>query len=711
MKSMENRKQNIIAGTAISFFFAFTVLFYGPLSLYLPNSEEFWFKLSDLMKVIVPFSLAAFIGAGVVLALLPEKISSFFIKLFFGVSLAFYIQGNYININYGTGVLDGSKIDWSKYTTYGIINTAIWAAAIILPFIVCWIIDRRNAGEKKKESDIHITSLQVLAIAAAFFTLIQIPALTAQSLSYHPNESTEFTILDKGEFELSDKDNIVMFILDTMDEAYYQDFIKAHPEYTKELTGFTHYDNAVTSGARTPIAVPSMFTGKPFTRKETYSKYKSKVWGEENALSVLNDAGYDIGFYSEAVLFSRENVDYISNFSDTGAKVGSEYKFLKKVYKLDLYKFLPHFLKRYVWFDTAEFDSAMETDKNSAFVLNDYDFMQDYKEQGFTVSQDNDKIMRIYHMKAAHQPYSLLEDGTKNQDGKATLQSQNTAIMNFVAQVLSDMKDKGVYDDSVIIILADHGDLDLKQWPMFLLKEKGAEGEYKTDHAPVSFYDLPVYLAGFAGKELKDQKYASDLLALKEGDKRTRYFVRHSGGINESIIEEYTTEGNAGDPDSFKLKERHEDSDVEAEPYVLGTELDFGIEETGNQYAEEGFATNTGMRTILRGPYAKLVIPLKDVPSSGDLSVFIKTSKATIGKRVKHPLIVKANGEEVLETVTDNKLAKEGIKFKVPADKIGKDKKLTIELNFTDIPMDEMEKDIQDRTEHIRFVKMVIDKD
>ena len=710
---MAEIKDRLITVIPLTVFFVFTVLFYGPLSLFLPNSEEFWFTLPDLLKVIVPFSLAAFVGISLVLILLPVKLSEFCQKLFFGISLGFYIQGNYININYGSGVLDGTKIDWSKYTTYGLIDTAVWIIAIILPFALSWILDRiaaKNDGNEGKADGKRFDALKVIAIAAVFFTVIQLPALTVQAMSYKPNENTGFTILKKGEFDLAHKDNIIMFILDTMDEEYYNEFLNGHKDYTGGLKGFVHYDNALGSGAKTPVAVPSMFTGHPFKQQETYSRYKTRVWGGDNALSELNDAGYDVSFYSEGVLFSDECTDYLSNFDNNGTKIGSQYIFLKKVYKLDLYKFLPHYLKKYVWFDTAEFDSAIDTSEDAAFILQDAFFMKDYRNSGFTIHEDQEKVARIYHMKAAHQPYKLLDDGKWSDDG-ATLQSQVTAIMYFVKDMMDDMKEKGVYDDATIIIAADHGDIKRCQHPMLLIKPSGATGDYATDHAPVSFFDLPAYLAGLGGKTVSGQEYAEDLLSLKEGDKRTRYFFRHKGNSSSTLIQEYRTDGDASDEDALKLIREYDSKNIKAEPYVLGTKLKFGIEATGNQYAVEGFGTNTGMRTILRGPYVKMVIPIEDPPETGELSVYIRTNLPQKEHQADHPFIVKVNGEQFYEGITNQKLSDTGIKFKMPASLIGKDKKFTFELTFTDVPMEEMEKDISERTENIRFISMVIDKE
>ena len=55
---MKNWKKRLFPVLAVACLFVFTVLFYGPLSLYLDNAQELFFSMNDLLKVIIPVSLA-----------------------------------------------------------------------------------------------------------------------------------------------------------------------------------------------------------------------------------------------------------------------------------------------------------------------------------------------------------------------------------------------------------------------------------------------------------------------------------------------------------------------------------------------------------------------------------------------------------------------------------------------------------------------------
>ena len=688
---MKRHLSFLLTSLPIIVFFVFTVVFYGPFSLYLPNSQEFWFGLSDVIRIVLPVSLAVFAVLCLCFFILGEKTGAFFRKLLFGVSLGMYLQGNYLNISYGSGVLDGTAVQWENYTKYGLGTTAVWMICLVFPFAVPRLL---RIGKAKTD--------KMIAAASVFIVLMQIPAFVVQAFSFHPVSSTNLRITKEKEFELASGENIVIFILDTMDEEYYADFLKNTPEYTEKLNGFVHYGNTLASGARTPIAVPSMFTGIPFIRSETYAEYKDRVWSDENCLSRLNDAGYDVRVYSESVLFSDVCADYIHNFEKNKPKIGSWPVLQRQMYKMVLYRFMPHYLKRFFLIDTADFDAAMDT---RDYVIKDYEMIRDYRKNGLTISEDAGKTVRIYHMRGAHRKYCL------NRKGKLAVKAKRketvAGCFGFVEEVLEDMKKTGIYDSSTVIITADHGDRHRAEQAIFLLKEAEDTRPYRDDDSPVSLFDLNVYLSGLAGIPARNSEYGMDLHELKPDMERERFFFRHKGGTTSSLINEYRFRGTMYDPDKLELVQVFQDGDDTAD-YVIGTELSFGMEQTGNQYIVDGFGNNTGIRTVLLGPHCKLEIPFASLPESGSLTVYVNVSFGS--KLLGREMIVYANDREVLRQELNKTVKREGFRFEVPISFFGNDRRLALEFAFPWISEDEMDLPVLERTDSLRFVTMTIEE-
>ena len=626
---------------------------------------------------------------------LSEKNKYIFYKILFGLALGLYIQGNYINISYGSGVLDGSDIAWDHYTRYGVLDTSIWIVCLAFPFILLEFL-------KPKTDKFY----KVISYISIFLTVIQIPAFIVQIFSYNPNGNTEFSITKQGMFELSGDENVIIFVLDTLDEEYYSDFITKNPDYTDKLEGFSHYENVIGSGARTFIAVPSMFSGIPFTYSELYSEYKDKIYGDENPLAMMHKSGYDIGLYSETPLFSEKCVDYITNFDSGGAKVGSRTLFANKVFKLTMFKFVPHYLKKYFLMDTSEFDEAI--DKAETYAMNstsDTAFYNDFREQRFTIG-DGKKSVRIYHLRGAHKPYRMLNNGDVGNG--ATVESQVAGNFTRIAEMLKDLKEKGIYDKTTVIITADHGDINLAERPIFLIKEKNSIGKYQTKRESVSLFDLPVFLEHLTGEEDTMNKYGEDIHSLKEGEKRERHFF-YNAGVRKADYEivEYVTTEDAWDTDALREIKSYKDIDGSEVPYSLGTVLRFDSDTTGNRYAVEGFAENSGFSTRLRGAYAKMEIPFYDLPKTGTLNANIRLHSLT--KRGLE-YIIKANGKEVKHDNIDDKAIGRGISFDIDVNSFDTSKVLALEFEFPTIPDEQMDEELLNRTTTFWLISMKIDK-
>ena len=677
---------------AVIFFFVFTVCIYGSYSLYLQNSDDFWFTLPMFSSVVIPISLIILLGLLVLSWVLPETKTHIIIKLFFGVALAMYIQGNYINISYGNGVLDGTAIVWSDYTNYAIVDTIVWIVCLVIPFIIDII-----AKKLKKNFCVVLTWISLFIVA------MQIPALVSDLISYHPTQNNAFMISTDNMFDLSESENILIYILDTMDEEYYQKFIDNNPEYKDELNGFVHYDNAAAAGSKTIIGLPAMFTGKPYTRTELYSEYLHRVWSQPNAFSVLHNANYKVSVYSNTRMFSPDATEYIDNFYDEVGKVGSYTQFGKKISKMILYKFAPHVFKKYFWYYTAELDEFRSTSTSSTYKSNDINFYTSYQEKGFNIDQSADKVVQVYHLRGVHSPYTMNERGEASDD--ATLDSQVAGEFYCLTQMLHDLKDKGLYDNATIIITTDHGELHYAQYSMLLIKEKGSTGEYRTSSAPVSFFDLPLYLSSFAGVELKND-YGKPIDQISENEERERHTFENSSGNSKMCINEYVTHGHAGDYKEWVLAKQHFDTASEKVEYELGTTLSFTIEATGNAYTVDGFGTNSGFRTAMRGPSSVLEIPIKELPSSGNLKATI-----TFEKVLNYKYLILANNKQLFDSSTDLEKRVKKISFLIPVELIGDDHLLRLEIQFPEIDIAQMEKDVNKRKMTGGLTSLVIETD
>ena len=96
------------------------------------------------------------------------------------------------------------------------------------------------------------------------------------------------------------------------------------------------------------------------------------------------------------------------------------------------------------------------------------------------------------------------------------------------------MKENGVYDNTEIILLADHGlkNHDSGAYPLLMIKRAGDDFEgIQTSYAPISHLDVYPTLMKIAGEDTgKETVYDID-----ENADRKRFFAQKNIYYNENI--------------------------------------------------------------------------------------------------------------------------------------------------------------------------------
>lgn len=683
-ENIKGKDNSLVPFLVVNSFLCLTLFVFGPLNIYIPNADELAFGIKDVLLCILPSSVLVFCLITVLYFLIMNKHKVYYVLLLFGVTFALYVQGNYFKLNFGSSVLDGTAVDWTKYNFRAVINFVFWAFVIILPFIIYGVLKNKK------------TVLKYAMIVSLFLLAIQIPAVIVQLLSYESKSESSLIVKNDGMFEYSEDENIIIIILDAMDEKYYEEFLTNNPDYIKELDGFTAYDNTLTGGSRTMMAMPIIFTGIPFTDYNSYTEYLEDAYSKDNILRTLNEKGYDVKVYSESLFFPLSSSEYVDNFTLTKNSVSSRTTLTKKLYKVTFYKYFPIVFKPFLLFDTSEFNKAIHT--NKSYSVNDVKFYSDFLKNGISTN-DSDKTFILYHLNGAHSPYTMNQNAEKEEG--STLQKQVEGSFKIVKELLDQYRNNNIYDNSTIIITADHGDYDVCQHPFLLIKEKNSNTSYQTSHKPISSFDFPIFISNIAGIELNNQVYGVDISSLKEDDIRERYLFNNQSGSSKMFVNEYVTKSTARDYDSLEKIKIYEQNTM----YDLGTELSFQVDNTANRYTVEGFGYTTGYRTKLRGPIAIMEIPFSSRPEKETIHCYITLHSLS---NPDYRMVIKANGVEVYDEVIDKKKIKSGVSFDIPQS-VFDSNNLKLEFLFPDIPESEMEKTSTKRTETVSFKTIIFE--
>lgn len=130
------------------------------------------------------------------------------------------------------------------------------------------------------------------------------------------------------------------------------------------------------------------------------------------------------------------------------------------------------------------------------------------------------------------------------------MQSVESCI-TLVNLYLQKLKEGNVYDNSIIIIIADHGNNDyygednMNQHPILLVKGINERHGFQTDNRPISFSDLQdAYI------QLLDGGDGQVAFSGVTNDKQNRRFIWYDIK-DDTYMVEYEQTGRAGDMDTM----------------------------------------------------------------------------------------------------------------------------------------------------------------
>ena len=386
---------------------------------------------------------------------MPKKICNIYAAVIFGGALAAYVQGNFLNPDFG--VLNGRQIQWSQFKVNGIISTVVWIVLIVVPaVIVCFKKDIMT--NIIKWGSLFLSSIQVV-------TLVVLIVSSKRSVDY------SYVVTKNDEFALSSQGNVVVFIVDTLDNEDAQNYVI--DRYCEELKDFTYFDNMIGGGAPTALGVPLMLTGYQYDTTQSLADYRKKAYEEGSLIQDMSDNGYDVKLYTSSEYLNGVNQEAVANTAG-GQKyrISDKVQFFKNIYKMSAFYAFPQIIKQYFWFYGDDF-AACQAPKNNNIIqyeLDDSQLYADFKNNGGITVDAGNKTFTLYHMVGAHAPYEMNEQCVDVGETETSLDKQIQGVFRYINEYMQQMKDKGVYDNSTVIITADHGGYGLYERPAVFVK-------------------------------------------------------------------------------------------------------------------------------------------------------------------------------------------------------------------------------------------------
>lgn len=545
---MKKYFKKLSSSLIFSGFGLFSLLFFAPLEVYLGNLSDFQIDINIAVLILALTALISTLIFSLLASLLPIKILKIVNFSILGITICYYVQSLFLNG--AMIILTGENLNVSSSTK--IINTLIWVAIITAIFII-WKIFKKLRKEKA-----FITATKFVAIA---LTLMQFTGFLSMYLTCDKsiNDSKSAYYSTEGQLELSSKNNVIYFIIDHSDTTIVNEALEADPTLFDDFKGFTYYADNVFTHSRSFPAITYMLSGDKFYFDYPYQDYVNNSIKNSDFLKYMDSIDTDIRLYTDPRFVGTSAINLIDNcklstnsFSDVNL-----FGFVTQSIKISAFRGMPYIFKNRFAYNTDTINEKSIIHRNDyAPVCNDPVFYTSILSDKVSINKEHSSAFRFYHMYGSH-PGAVINENAEYEPN-VTLQQALRGDLVIIKEYINQLKATGAYDNTTIIITADHGEfkgyLSQPQTCLLLVKEAGADSEapLKTSYAPVSQEDLFATVIKTLGGDYK--KFGTPLNEILETDNRIRYHYNTEVDLStgyETFLREYRIEGSAADINNY----------------------------------------------------------------------------------------------------------------------------------------------------------------
>jgi hypothetical protein len=488
--------------------FAFFGSVYSPTVLYSTNREQFFFPLVQILPVLL------LVAAGVAIALtlpalvMPRRVRRFYAALIATLTVFAWLHGFVLVQDYG--LLDGD-VDLPAFSVVPVILSAATIVAI----------------------SIGVTMARVprAAIATAVALALVLPAAHAGAMisdDTNPTRPLGPSRLDEL-YELG-SDNIVVVLLDSLQSDIFAEVVEEHPEFREALDGFTYYRNTMGVAPTTFGSLPAIHSGRSHQPGTSMGEFYADAIGEESFMTTLARDGVSATYLNplQATCPRRVTCYHADEVRSTPTRkrmLGQAAELLD----LAMFRLAPPELKASVYNDTRwriqkAFQPPSDEEGSDATL------------RTFTTNvrrgAERERTIKFIHIFSTHAPVTRRADCTLLETPEDMTRSGardiSTCALTRVAEFIAKLKRLRAYDDTSIVLLADHGYRDManrrvddEEWtriigranPLLAVKQAGDSGPMRVHDAELSLVDVKTIVCSLAdgcGDEAADYEAVDD---------------------------------------------------------------------------------------------------------------------------------------------------------------------------------------------------------
>lgn len=435
-----------LSSVCVSVAFAFTFVVFGIYELYKLNADFFNFPLKSLLpSVLLLGAFVAIILCGI-LVIFRGIVFETAVSLVFGILLAGYVQGNFLNG--GLGQLTGDPIDWSARTGSFLLNTLVWVVIISIPFILKTF--------NRKAWTVTVRAVSSLLVLVQLVSMIVLGSYSTTT----PHRSNRY-LSAKAIAEVAKNKNIIVFVLDRLDIRYIERVRRDDLHFFDRLDGFTEFTNNVSLYSQTFPSVANMFTGQIHMFERPMNSYLKEAWTTSTFLPELRRQHYAVHLYMEPG-YTYADISDLEHITDNIVENEISlrtHEALAQFVRLSAFRYAPLLAKPFYWTSTDQFSRLISEETMEGalpYVSDDIKIYKHLKSEKIRIG-DIDRRLTYIHMQGPHMPYVMNEKAEPAAEGESNAMIQTKGSFHIVYEYLDQLKQLGLYESSTIVITGDHG--------------------------------------------------------------------------------------------------------------------------------------------------------------------------------------------------------------------------------------------------------------
>lgn len=502
MSYIQKKKQELRPKRLLSLFIGaylpiFSFFIFAPTEIFFTNFREFDVVFKEFGWRFLGYGTLIAVIAAIVLFLLPEILQKILLGITWIFSICGYIQTLFLNQN--MDLIGATTFGYEPTQEVVTKNFIIWGVIAVVALAVLIL------SKKHWRKVLCLTSFIIIAMqAVAYISLF--PSADKEAFAYKEGELT----LDASErYTVSSEGNIIVFILDTVSNAAYDEWMLTdYPEAEAVLKDFTYYKNADSCDFGTFPTVCHLITGYDFDPSYEVVDYFRQSWENEKTQTFyqqLHEDGYEVKVYTpEPWLFVGNMPLTVTNGAIDNVTKGNfqrniDYDLLDKtLLQMACYRFLPDYFKPKFDVPNSQYAAIANRDGN-IMTWENCDFYSELTEQGLTAT-DESKYLIFQHLNGIHE-LTNDKDCNRCKPDETTISDSMLGIWKMLDTYLNDLKACGAYDNSTIIICADHGS-EYNCQPIFFIKEAGVvQDATVTSWDAITWNEVMPTIAQAAGQD------------------------------------------------------------------------------------------------------------------------------------------------------------------------------------------------------------------